>query len=258
MKKSRVPVMCANWKMYKNIEEALAFIDVVAPVAEQSDCEALIAVPFTAIRSCADRAQGTRIIIGAQNMNDATQGAFTGEISASMLKEAGATFVIVGHSERRRLFGETNSFIHKKVQRALDVGLRPILCIGESYEERENEATQTVLCTQLREGLVDVPKTAASQLMVAYEPNWAVGTGLPANPETVHQAIDDCRAFLGELWSSADAEKVTFLYGGSVDVQNAATFLQTPNIDGLLIGSVSLDPDSFAKIISLCQNVAAH
>jgi len=258
MKKSRAPVICANWKMYKNIEEALAFIDVVIPVAEQSDCEVLIAVPFTAIRSCADRVRGTRISIGAQNMNDATAGAFTGEVSASMLQEAGATFVIVGHSERRRLFGETNSFIHQKIKRALDVGLRPIVCIGENYEERENGATHAVLKMQLQECLGDISKEATSHLMVAYEPNWAVGTGLPANPETVHQAIDDCRAFLGELWSSADAQRVTFLYGGSVDVQNAATFLQTPNIDGLLIGSVSLDPDSFAKIISLRQNVGAR
>ena len=257
MKKSDRPCyIVGNWKMYKTRDEALRFIDKIAPLADSANCQVLLAVPFTAIDACAKRATGSKIIIGAQNMNDATEGAFTGEIAASMLKDAGANFVILGHSERRKIFGETNAFINRKVKRAIASDLKALLCIGETYDERQKEETEAVLEKQLQECLDGVEKTSQESLLVCYEPIWAVGTGKPATAESAAQAHGFCRKVLENLWGKRAAGQVPILYGGSVTSENAESYLDTKDIDGLLIGSASLNPDSFAKIIQLRQNVA--
>lgn len=248
-------VICGNWKMYKTIDQALEFIDQIAPQAETVDCEVLLAVPFTAIKSAADKAKSTKVIIGAQNMNDATEGAFTGEVAASMLKDAGAQFVIVGHSERRRVFSESNAFINRKVKRALASGIRPLLCIGETYDERENKQTEQVLKKQLTECLEGIKAEEVGRLIVAYEPVWAIGTGKPATPEIAEQVQAFCRESLEELFGQEVAQRTPILYGGSVTAENAPNYLEEEDIDGLLIGSAALQPESFVKIIQLTQPI---
>ena len=198
----------------------------------------LLAVPFTALQA----AQGSEIEIGAQNMHDAAEGAFTGEISANMLWDAGATFVILGHSERRHLFGETNAFIHRKVVRALEEELQPLLCIGETEEERAHGRTADVLKRQLDECLKGVDP---EKVMIAYEPVWAIGTGKTATPEIAEEAHQQIRAHLGE-----SGKGVAILYGGSVKPETMKPLMQQPNVNGVLVGGASLDVETFAKIVN--------
>ncbi|MBS0655778.1 MAG: triose-phosphate isomerase, partial [Verrucomicrobia bacterium] len=209
-----------------------------------------------AIQAAKQRAQDTPVIIGAQNMNDASEGAFTGEVAGQMLKDAGASFVILGHSERRRYFQESNEFINRKVKRALECGLQPVLCVGESYEDHQNNLVHEVVKAEIEECLAGVDKKDAESIVLSYEPIWAIGTGLPATPEVVSDVHHYCREVLAELWGKTEAKKVPILYGGSVNPNNAAEFLQTADVDGLLIGTASLQPESFTKIISLCQNTS--
>jgi triosephosphate isomerase len=253
-KETRPCLIVGNWKMYKTIDQAIAFIDTIAPLAQNSSAKVMLAVPYTAIKTLADRVKGTNIVIGAQNMNDASEGAFTGEVAAVMLKEAGAEFVLLGHSERRHIFHEDNAFINRKVLRALQCDLSPLLCIGETYEQHQDDKTHEVLQTQLTECLKDASKDALKTLMVAYEPVWAIGTGLAATTDVVEKAMKGCKDILGELFDAKSVAKVPLLYGGSVNPANAKDFLDLKEIDGLLIGSASLATDSFAKIISLRQN----
>lgn len=243
--------------MYKTIEQALQFVDEIAPLAEKTSYKVMLAAPFTSIRALADRAKETCVAIGAQNMNDATEGAFTGEVAAIMLKDAGAKFVLLGHSERRQFFSETNAFVNRKIKRALDTELQPVLCVGETFEEHENGKREEVLSTQLRECLAGVSNEAHASLIIAYEPVWAIGTGLSASPEMVGEVSDLIRKELAAIWSENEAKKVSVLYGGSVSPQNAEGYLSTINIDGLLIGSASLHPDTFSKIIAIGQGVYA-
>ncbi|MCE5294173.1 MAG: triose-phosphate isomerase [Chlamydiales bacterium] len=253
-KQARQCLLVGNWKMYKTIDQAVAFIDEITPMAEKSTSKIMLAVPFTAIKTLADKVTGTSIVIGAQNMNDASQGAFTGEIAASMLKDAGAQFVLLGHSERRTIFHENNAFINRKVLRALESELAPLLCIGESYEDHEQSKTHDVLKEQLTECLKDCKPEALQSLIVAYEPVWAIGTGLAATLEVVEAAMKGIRDVLTELLGAKAAKGISILYGGSVSAQNADNYLNSSEIDGLLIGSASLSTESFAKIISLRQN----
>ncbi len=254
-KQPRPCLIVGNWKMYKTIDQAVAFIDEITPLAETSSSKIMLAVPFTAINALAEKVKGTNIIIGAQNMNDATEGAFTGEVAAVMLKDAGAQFVLLGHSERRQIYHEDNALINRKVLRAFDCGLAPLLCVGESFEDRQEHKTHDVLRTQLTEALKGCSKDAAKTLTVAYEPVWAIGTGLAATPELAEEAMHDIRQMLTEIFDSATAETVPLLYGGSANASNAENYLKCSEIDGLLIGSASLATDSFAKIISLRQTV---
>jgi len=241
--------------MYKTIEEALAFIEKIKPLSEQTPAKVMLAVPYTAIAASAEKAAGSHIVIGAQNMNDASLGAFTGEVAAVMLAEAGAGFVLLGHSERRKIFGETNEFINRKIERAIASSLKFILCIGETFEERESGKTEEVLRRQLSECFAGV-KIDTAGCMIAYEPVWAIGTGRAATPEIAEGAHHFCRTVLAELFGEAQAETIPILYGGSVNAANAANFIVEKDIDGLLIGSASLEPESFAKIIVACQNRA--
>lgn len=250
---NRPVIIAGNWKMYKTIEDAVAFIEELKPLIKNSAAKIYLAAPFTAIKSVVDAAKESHLVIGAQNMNDASEGAFTGEIAGKMLKDAGAKFVILGHSERRRLFHETNSLINKKVKRALSDGLQVILCVGETKEEREAEKTHEVLTTQLEEGLSGITSEQAEQIILAYEPVWAIGAIQSASADTAQEAQAFCRKIVSEKWSEKAAEQMVIQYGGSVKPENAKEFLDQPDIDGLLVGGASLSVQDFSKIIN-CYN----
>lgn len=253
----RNSVIAGNWKMYKTLQQAQDFIKQLAPLVEESKTSVLLSVPFTAISAASETAKGTNIRIGAQNMNDASEGAFTGEIAASMLQDAGATFVIIGHSERRQLFGEENAFINKKVKRALNDGLTPILCIGETLEQKEAGITQQVLREQISESLADIPTRQITKLMIAYEPVWAIGTGRTATSEQAEEIHRFIREVIAELWTENSAQKVTIMYGGSVKPSNARELMEQPDIDGLLVGGASLSVESFSHIVNY-QTALTH
>lgn len=251
---TRPIIIAGNWKMYKTTEEARAFVKELAPKVGNALSQVFLAVPFTSIKDTADAAKDSRIVIGAQNMNDANEGAFTGEIAARMLLDVGARFVILGHSERRHLFHESNAFINKKVLRALADGIRPILCVGEKLDEREQGNTEQVVKDQLSACLDGVTKDKLNQVILAYEPVWAIGTGLNATPDTAQQMHSFCRRLLADMFGQEIANKVLILYGGSVKPENARTLMLEPDIDGLLVGGASLSVDAFSKIVNF-QNM---
>lgn len=239
----------ANWKMYKTAREAAEYIDQLMPLVQGCATKILLAVPFTSIAPTARYAKALPVQIGAQNMNDAREGAFTGEIAALMLKEAGASFVLLGHSERRRLFHEDEQMIHRKVVRALQEGLSPVLCVGETHEEREQGRTEAVLREQISSALEGVPLEEASRLIVAYEPVWAIGTGLAAVPGLVQEAHEICRKTIANLWGKRAAQLIPILYGGSVQPENAGEFTAEKDVDGVLVGGASLDARKLSQIV---------
>jgi triosephosphate isomerase len=241
----RAPIIAGNWKMYKTAAEAASFVTALAPLVSESSASVWIAPPFTAIHAAASAAKGTQITIGAQNMSDAVEGAFTGEISSRMLLEAGARFVLLGHSERRQLFHETDALIHRKLKRAFADELLPILCVGESEQERREGKTKQVLERQLSACLEGIDP---QELVIAYEPLWAIGTGKTATPEIAQEAHAICRALLNRLWG----RQISILYGGSVKPDHIADLMQMPDIDGVLVGGASLEVASFAKMV---QNI---
>lgn len=247
---NRPVVIAGNWKMHKTIEDALEFIKELIPLVKEATAQVYLAVPFTAIQPAAEAAKESNIHIGAQNMHDASEGAFTGEIAADMLKEAGAQFVLLGHSERRRLFNESNAFINKKLQRAFLEHIQPILCIGEDLKERQEGKTQEILSTQLSQCLADVQPEQFSTLMIAYEPVWAIGTDESATPEMAQESHRICRQYIAETWGESIADKMTILYGGSVKPENAKALLEQPDIDGVLVGGASLSVEAFSKIVN--------
>lgn len=250
----RTTLIVGNWKMNKTAADAAAFVrEFTARLpAPSSTVELVIAPPFTALES-ARIALGpsSTLQLGAQNMFWADQGAYTGEVSAPMLKDLGCRYVILGHSERRTLFGEQNETIHKKIRAALAHGLRPILCIGESLEQRERGVTDTVLTQQLQTGLSDLTADAMTSVIVAYEPVWAIGTGKSATIDQAVAAHRTIRQFLTTTWSSSTADTIRILYGGSVTPQNIESLLSSDQIDGALIGGACLQADSFATIIRI-------
>ncbi len=239
--------------MYKTSEEAVSFVKTLAPLIEKSQATVYLAVPFTAIHPTAQciEQMNARIIVGAQNMNDASEGAFTGEISARMIKEAGAQFVILGHSERRQLFQESNAFINKKIKRALAEKIQPVLCIGETDKQREMGKTEEILHGQLLESLEGISKEEMKNLILAYEPIWAIGTSKVARPDEADDAHLFCRNIIAEKWGDEIADEVIIQYGGSVDPENASDLLAQEHIDGLLVGGASLSPESFSQIINV-------
>lgn len=248
--KSSQPLIVANWKMYKTLPEALEFLSEIRAAVEASQTEAALAVPFTLIREAAAKAKESRLLIGAQNMNDAQEGAFTGEVSASMLKDAGASFVILGHSERRGYYKESDEFINRKVRRALDEGLRVILCIGESREDHDEGRIESRLKEQLLGSLNGVDAKDMANVVIAYEPVWAIGTGKAATSDEVSEESQVIRSILNEHFGSSVGDNATILYGGSVSQDNAQDYLKKKNINGLLVGSASLNSESFVNIIS--------
>ncbi|MDP1608159.1 MAG: triose-phosphate isomerase [Chlamydiales bacterium] len=251
---SRGVYVIGNWKMYKTAREATDYIEELDPALQKVATHVYLAVPFTSIAAAARLTKRTNLVIGAQNMNDAREGAFTGEISALMLKEAGAEFVILGHSERRRVFGESNAFIHQKVIRALKDELQPVVCIGEDLEEREAGRTEEVLKSQIDECLASIPATEMEKVLIAYEPVWAIGTGKSASPEMAGKAHAFCRSCLSELFGEELSEKIPILYGGSVKSETASAIVMQPDIDGVLVGGASTDPKEFSKIVLNCES----
>lgn len=245
----RPTIIVGNWKMHKTVGEAIDFIEALIPFTENTSCEILLAVPFTAIHAASSVAGDSKIAIGAQNMSDQDEGAFTGEISAKMLKEVGSSFVILGHSERRSHFGETDGHIHHKVKRAIYEKLPVILCIGESEEARDEGKSLEVLKKQLDGCLGDLKAEELSQVILAYEPVWAIGTGKTATPEMAQKTHAQIRNYLSEKWGKQWAEKTCILYGGSVKPTNIDSLLNEPDIDGALIGGASLDVEAFSKMV---------
>lgn len=251
MKQSNRPcIITGNWKMYKTVGEAANFVKTLAPLVQESQSLIYLAVPFTVIKAAADQAKNTKVVIGAQNMNDASEGAFTGEICARMLKDVGAQFVILGHSERRRFFNESSDFVNKKVKRALVDKLQPIVCVGETLQEREQGLAEEVVKKQLQETLAGIENLEIGNLVIAYEPVWAIGTDKTATPKDAQEMHQFCRQVIVSLLGSEVAEKIVIQYGGSVKPENAKALLEQPDVDGLLVGGASLSVDSFVKIIN--------
>lgn len=246
---NKSPLIAANWKMNKTSSEAVKFIDELAPQVTELDVNIYLAVPFTSVSDATKAAEKTKIMIGAQNMNDAKKGAFTGEIAGIMLKETGAEFVILGHSERRQIFKEDDDFINKKVLRAIKDDLQPILCVGETEKERENKQTEDVLQNQLIKDLKQVPKDDAENLIIAYEPIWAIGTGKTATPQIAQKSHSFIRKVLSDLYGKTIANKIYILYGGSVKPNNINLLMKETDIDGALVGGASLEVESLLEII---------
>lgn len=250
----RTPLIVGNWKMNKTASEAANFVRELSDRLStfSKTVELVIAPPFTALESArVALSPSSTIQLGAQNMFWEDQGAYTGEVSAPMLKDLGCRYVILGHSERRTLFSEQNDGIHKKIRAALKHGLRPILCIGESLEQRERGTTDTVLTQQLQAGLSGLTAETMTSVTVAYEPVWAIGTGKSATVDQAVSAHQTIRQFLTTISSSAAADTIRILYGGSVTPQNIESLLSSDQIDGALIGGACLQVDSFATIVTL-------
>jgi triosephosphate isomerase len=247
----RTPLIAGNWKMHKTRTEAEDYIQALLPrVSAVDGVDVAICVPFTALEAMVDSARGSRVEVYAQNMHQEPQGAFTGEVSGPMLSEVGVQGVVLGHSERRELFGESDRALASKVPAALAAGLIPILCVGETEAERENDETDRKLRQQIRDDLGSVPNEQLREVVIAYEPIWAIGTGKVATSEQVQEAIAFIRALVGDR-DRAAAEGVRILYGGSVKAENAAELLALEDVDGALVGGASLEAESFAEIVTV-------
>jgi triosephosphate isomerase len=245
----RTPLIAGNWKMYKTEREAEDYIQALLPrVSSVDGVDVAICVPFTDLRAMVDSARGSRVEVYAQNMHQELEGPFTGEVSSVMLADVGVQGVVLGHSERREMFGETDRALALKVPAALAAGLTPILCVGESESERESEQTDRKLRQQVKDDLVNVPSERLTDVVIAYEPIWAIGTGKVATSEQAQEAIAFIRALVGDRDPEA-AQSVRILYGGSVKPDNAAELLALPDVDGGLVGGASLQADSFAQIV---------
>ncbi len=236
-----------NWKMYKTVRQATDYIETLLPLVESSKVNIYLAVPYTSIAQAAHYAKETPIVIGAQNMNDAREGAFTGEIAGLMLKEAGASFVLLGHSERRSIFGEDNAFIQRKIVRALQDDIQPILCIGETAADHSKGKTEEVLQEQLISALGSVPKEEAKKVIIAYEPVWAIGSGKTPTTRQIQETHAFCRKILHDLFGPKIV--IPILYGGSVKPENVGEITGQKDVDGVLVGGASLDPKTLAQII---------
>ncbi len=243
----RTPIVIANWKMHKTLIEARHFIAELLQKVSTPKCQIGLAAPYTALDGCSKALSGTAILLGAQNIHEKSSGAYTGEISADMVKDAGAKFSLIGHSERRKYFSETNSIIQKKIEAAITKNIIPILCVGETLEEREN--TQKILEKQLAECLGKLSSDQLGNLIIAYEPVWAIGTGKAASPLEANEAHRYIRSYCGARYSQKFANQVRIIYGGSVQPNNVQSLMLQPNIDGLLIGGASLEAASFIEII---------
>ncbi|HVV87388.1 MAG TPA: triose-phosphate isomerase [Kofleriaceae bacterium] len=245
----RTPFVVGNWKMHKTVAEALALVtDLKNQLAALRDVDVGVAPPFTALHPVAKRLEDSPIAVAAQNCHWEAKGAFTGEIAPAMLRDVGCTWTIVGHSERRQLFGETDASVARKVTAALAAGLGVIVCVGETLAERDAGTTTRVVETQLDGGLADLPKGAIDKLVIAYEPVWAIGTGRTATPAQAQEVHAFIRGWLGGRLGAAAAGSIRIQYGGSVKADNAAQLMKQPDIDGALVGGASLQPADFVAI----------
>ncbi|HKV05796.1 MAG TPA: triose-phosphate isomerase [Candidatus Acidoferrales bacterium] len=247
----RRPVIAGNWKMYKTQAETRAFFEAFRPlVARSRHCDIVVAPPYTSLIAAAEAARGSAIMIAAQNVHGRPDGAFTGEISARMLVEAGCSGVIIGHSERRQYFNDTDETVHRKTKTALEAGLTPIVCVGEILSEREGNLTESVLKRQFEGGLGALTRAEFSRILLAYEPVWAIGTGRTATPEIAAGAHRYLRELAAARFSFEEASALRILYGGSVKPENIKGLMAQVEIDGALVGGASLDPQSFASIVN--------
>jgi triosephosphate isomerase len=247
----RTPLLAGNWKMHKTVTEAVRYIkEFRSLVKDFSGIDIVVAAPFTAIHGAAEAARNSNVQIAAQDTSWEPEGAFTGEVSAGMLREAGAEYVIVGHSERRTLFGETDSTVNWKLAAALREGLAPIVCVGETLEQRERSETFAVLDRQLEAGFEGVAAEQMAQVVIAYEPIWAIGTGRNATPEQASEAHGYIRGRVRARHGEATAELCRVIYGGSVKPDNVESIVTRPDVDGALVGGASLDVQGFFEIVS--------
>lgn len=250
------PIIGGNWKMQKTIGESKAFIiDLLSKIEDmQEKVDIVIIPPFTSINAVSEALKGKKIYTGGQNMYFEEKGAFTGEISASMLLDAGATYVVLGHSERRAIFKESSDLVSKKVKAAVKKGLKPILCIGETKEERVSGKTEAILKEQLTGSLNGITKEEMASIVIAYEPVWAIGTGLTATPAQAQDAHAYVRKLLADMYDDGVSKKTRIQYGGSVKPENAKELFSQPDIDGGLVGGASLEVKSFVDIIKGALN----
>jgi len=255
---ARKLIIAGNWKMNKTAAEGRELVNALKPlVAGYSDCDVVVCPPFTTIAAVVEAAKGSNIKVGAQNIHWAENGAFTGEISAAMLKETGVEYVIVGHSERRQYFGETNATVNQRAIAAIKAELQVIMCIGETLEERESGKTEAVLSAQLEGGLKDICEVGIKSVILAYEPVWAIGTGKTATPEMAEETHAFIRSKIASLYNDEVAAAIRIQYGGSMKPENAESLAARKDIDGGLIGGAALKAESFASLIANALKGAA-
>ncbi len=246
----RQPLIAGNWKMFKTRGETSAFFDALIPQIQNVDhCDIVVAPPFTALSTAVDETEGTRAAISAQDVHWEKEGAFTGEVSVRMLLDIGCTYTIIGHSERRQYFGETDETVEKKVHAAVAGGLKAIACVGETLSERDAGRAMEVVRRQVRNGLGRLTQTNLSHIIIAYEPVWAIGTGRTATPEIAAEMHAEIRKTFAEIYNAAAADALRILYGGSVKPDNISALMKKEDIDGALVGGASLDPALFVAII---------
>ena len=247
---SRKVIIAGNWKMNKTASQGKALVEELkAKVAGISNADIVVCPPFTTLCAVVDAAKGSNVKVGSQNIHWAESGAFTGEISGAMLKEAGVEYVIIGHSERRQYFGETDETVNKRLKAALAAGLKPIVCIGETLEEREGNKTETVLDTQIKGGFAGIAASDMKNMIIAYEPVWAIGTGKTATSEQANEVCALIRATVAKLFDKNAADGLTIQYGGSMNPKNCDELVAQYDVDGGLIGGAALKPDDFAAIV---------
>jgi len=253
----RQKTIAGNWKMYKTIPEAGQLItELKKKVASVDNVHIIVCPPSLAVPEVVRMVQGSNIAVGAQNLHWEREGAFTGELSAQMIKSAGAEYVIIGHSERRQYFGETDRSVNLKIKAALAEGLRPIVCVGETLEQRENNQTEKIVKEQIQGAFEEISEKEFSPIIIAYEPVWAIGTGKTATPDQAQEVHTFIRALIAELYSHKTAEQTIIQYGGSVKPENAADLMRQADIDGALVGGACLNAGSFAAIITSAEKQA--
>jgi triosephosphate isomerase (TIM) len=246
----RRPIIAGNWKMFKTVPETRAFFDALIPgILDVEHCDIVVAPPYTALAAAVEEADGTRVSISAQNVHWKDDGAFTGEVSVRMIVESGCEYVIIGHSERRQYFGETDETVDKRVRAALAGGLNVIVCVGELLEQRDAGQASEVVRRQVEQGIGQLTSSDLSRIIVAYEPVWAIGTGRTATPEVAAEMHAEIRKILSDIYGKAAADGIRILYGGSVKPDNISALMKKEDIDGALVGGASLDPASFVAII---------
>ncbi|SCZ03703.1 triose-phosphate isomerase [Alkaliphilus peptidifermentans] len=246
----RRPIIAGNWKMHKTIKEALEMVNDLKEEANKTDVEVVVCVPFTCLSEVKKALDGSKLKLGAQNLFWEDKGAYTGEVSAEMLKEIGVEYVIIGHSERRQYFHETDETVNKKVKKALKKGLKPILCVGETLDEREADKTFQIVKSQTLLALEGVSAEDVRKLVIAYEPVWAIGTGKTASSQDANTVIAYIREVIGEIYNDTISEEIRIQYGGSVKAANATEIMGEADIDGALVGGASLEADQFLGIVN--------
>lgn len=248
----RKPIIAGNWKMFKLIGEAVATATALKPlVANANHCEVIIAPPFTALKSVADRLEGSNIKVSAQNLSaELKHGAHTGEVCGDMLKDAGCSHTIIGHSERRSMYGDTDGVVNRKLRAAFQSGLTPIVCVGETLEERDAGNAEKVVATQLKDSLAELTASEAIRIVLAYEPVWAIGTGRTATPTQAQQIHAFIRQWIYQTFDTNAANDLRILYGGSVKPENISELMRENDIDGALVGGASLEAESFSRIVN--------